>query len=147
MAFLRNIRGIHRIGVIAALALTGLVVVGLTYNIGDWPRGIMGAFGVSADRPAERIFEITIEGGKVAEEMRIIQVRQGDFVTLRWTADRRIKLHLHGYDLEKEVGPGSVTQFAFPAYASGRFPVMVHGVRGEELPDAPPLVRLEVSPR
>jgi hypothetical protein len=43
-------------------------------------------------------------------------------VKLRWTTDRPIILHLHGYDIEAKVEPGAVTEMAFTARAAGRFP-------------------------
>ncbi len=120
--------------------------MGLAVYIGGWARAILGALGVSTEAPAERVFEFKIEDGKVAEEMRVIRVTQGDFIILRWTTDRRINIHLHGYDIEKQAGPKSVTQFAFLAYASGRFPMMMHGTGGEELDEQGPLMRPVVTP-
>jgi hypothetical protein len=102
---------------------------------------------VHAQMP-EITFELKIEKGRVAPNMRLIRVKQGDVVKLRWTTDRPITLHLHGYDIEKKVEPGTVTEMAFTARAAGRFPVEEHKPEargGHSHGEA--LVRVEVRPR
>lgn len=98
---------------------------------------------------AERVFELRIADGKLSKEKRVIRVNQGDAVRLRWTTDAPIVLHLHGYDIERKVEPGTVAEMAFTAHATGRFSISVHGAA-----DAAkgghhhhPLARLEVHPR
>jgi hypothetical protein len=97
----------------------------------------------------EVVFDLRIEKGRVAERMRLIRVKQGDAVRLRWTSDRPIVLHLHGYDIETKVKPGSVAEMAFTARVTGRFPVEEHtaNARGSHSHGEAPLVRLEVRPR
>ena len=99
---------------------------------------------------AELTFDIKIEGGRVPDTMRLIRVNEGDVVKLRWTSDQPIVLHLHGYDIEKRVAPGTITELAFTAYATGRFPIHVHaqgaGAGGQAHEDAP-LAIIEVYPR
>ncbi len=43
----------------------------------------------------------------------------------------RCDLHLHGYDIEKRIEPGAVTEMTFTARATGRFPVEVHVAKRE----------------
>jgi hypothetical protein len=99
---------------------------------------------------AELTFDIKIERGRVSDTMRLIRVNEGDVVKLRWTSDQPIVLHLHGYDIEKRVAPGAITELAFTAYATGRFPIHVHaqgaGAGGHAHEDAP-LATIEVYPR
>ena len=80
--------------------------------------------------------------------MRLVRVRQGDTVKLRWTSDRPIVLHLHGYDIERKVEPGSVAEMSFVARATGRFSVEEHkpDTKGGHSHGAA-LVRVEVVPR
>ena len=54
--------------------------------------------------------------------MRLIRVKQGDAVKLRWTTDRPIVLHLHGYDIETKVEPGAVAEMAFDGPRHGKVP-------------------------
>ena len=94
------------------------------------------------------VFDLRIEAGRVPADMRLIRVRQGDLVRLRWASDRPIILHLHGYDIETRVEPGTTAETTFTARASGRFPVEEHkpAARGHSHGEAP-LVRIEVRPR
>ena len=99
---------------------------------------------------AELTFDIKIEHGRIADTMRLIRLNEGDVVKLRWTSDQPLVLHLHGYDIEKRIAAGSVTEFGFTAYATGRFPIHVHaqgaGAGGHAHED-PPLATIEVYPR
>ncbi len=97
----------------------------------------------------EIVFELRIENGRVAQNMRLVRVRQGDAVKLRWTSDRPILLHLHGYDIETKVEPGTTAETNFIARATGRFPIEEHKPdrRGGHAHGEAPLVRIEVRPR
>ena len=109
---------------------------------------VMGPATVHAQAP-EVVFDLKVEKGKVAQSMRLIRVKQGDAVRLRWTTDRPMMLHLHGYDIEKTVEPGAITEMAFTAHATGRFPVEEHkpNAKGGHSHGEAPLVRIEVRPR
>lgn len=99
---------------------------------------------------AEATFSLHIENGQVPEAMRVIRVKEGDFVRLLVSTDRTAILHLHGYDIERQVKPGTVTEFAFKAYATGRFPIHLHGQpaqSGAGAHEEAPLVYIEVYPR
>ena len=92
---------------------------------------------------AERVFDLTIVHGKLTGGQDTIRVQQNDNVVLRWHCDRSIVLHLHGYEIERRVVPGTVAEMRFEARATGRFPVHVHAAqpRSESV-----LVYLEVYP-
>jgi hypothetical protein len=96
---------------------------------------------------AELVFDIKVEQGRVSEAMRLIRVKQGDVVNLRWTTDRPMLLHLHGYDIEKRIAPGAPAELAFTAYATGRFPIHIHAPGGRQPHDDAPLVTIEVYPQ
>ena len=105
----------------------------------------------SAGAPAaELTYDIEIEHGRVPDTMRLIRVNEGDVVKLRWTSDQPLVLHLHGYDIERRITPGIVTEMTFAAYATGRFPIHLHaqgaGAGGHAHEDAP-LATIEVYPR
>jgi len=108
---------------------------------------IVGSVGAAA---AELTFNIEIEGGRVPDTMRLIRVTEGDVVKLRWTSDQPLVLHLHGYDIEKRVAPGAITEFGFTAYATGRFPLHIHeqgAAAGGHAREDLPLATIEVYPR
>jgi hypothetical protein len=104
---------------------------------------------LAAAQTAEVTFDIKIEKGRVAQSMRLIRVKQGDAVRLRWSTDRPIALHLHGYDIEIKVEPGRIADMAFTARATGRFPVEEHkpNAHGGHSHGEAPLARVEVYPR
>jgi hypothetical protein len=116
----------------------------------SWALALLLITGGPPTVAAELTFDIKIEGGRVPDTMRLIRVNEGDLVKLRWTSDQPIVLHLHGYDIERRVAPGAVTELAFRAYATGRFPIHVHaqgaGASGQAHEDAP-LATIEVYPR
>ena len=133
-----------RIVLIGGLAVIG-VAVGVFYHSIAWACGTNTLMG----GPTERVFELRIEGGEVAEDMRTIRVMEEDTVHLRWRANAPLVLHLQGYDIEKEVEPGAVTEFTVEAHATGRFPVNARG-KGESRGashERKPIVFLEVYPR
>jgi hypothetical protein len=123
-----------------ASALKALAVFGLLWA---------GASIAVRAQGSEVVFDLRIEKGKVAPNMRLVRVKQGDRVRLRWTTDRPIVLHLHGYDIEKKVAPGAVAEMAFEARATGRFPVEEHkpDAKGGHSHGEAALVRIEVRPR
>jgi FtsP/CotA-like multicopper oxidase with cupredoxin domain len=98
--------------------------------------------GVAAES-SSKAFALAIAKGRVDAAQETVRVRKGDKVELRWTSDRRIALHLHGYDLETTVTPEAPAVMSFQARIAGRFPVSEHGhgSRHER-----PLLYLEVLP-
>lgn len=73
-------------------------------------------------------FEMAVADVKISDNT--VRVKQGDVVELVWTGDARVGLHLHGYDIEAEIVPGSRTVMRFVASVAGRFPVALHGQGG-----------------
>lgn len=111
---------------------------------------VLAAVGGFVAMAAELTFDLTIEHGRVAGTMRLIRVHEGDVVRLRWTTDRPLDLHLHGYNIERHIEPGAATELRFTAYATGRFPIHVHvqAERGGGQPhEGTPLIDVEVYPR
>jgi translation initiation factor IF-1 len=101
-------------------------------------------------RAAELTFDLRLQDGRVPESMRLIRVKQGDVVTLRWTVDRPMRLHLHGYDIEWRVQPSTVGNVTFTARLIGRFPVHAHDTvtrANDHTHEGSPLVYVEVYPR
>jgi hypothetical protein len=85
---------------------------------------VVGAIDLA--RAADVTFALHIANGRVPENTRRIRVKQNDIVKLRWTADRPLTVHLHGYDLESKIAPGEVSEMTFTALATGRFTVEPH---------------------
>jgi hypothetical protein len=105
---------------------------------------------IAGARGAELAFVLKIEHGQVPANMRLIRVMQGDMVKLEVSTDQRQFVHLHGYEILKEVMPGTVTELAFTANLTGRFPVHLHAGPQEDAGDhahEDTLVNIEVYPR
>ncbi len=90
-----------------------------------------------------QIAERRVVGGELTR-----RVSEGDNVKIRWQADEKVELHLHGYEIAVQVPSAGVAHMAFTANVSGRFPISHHGFgeqagadHGEE-----PLLYLEVYP-
>ncbi len=101
----------------------------------------VGACG-DGGKAVRREFELSVRGGALAAEQRLIRVRQGDDVILHWSTDEPVTIHLHGYEIERDLRPGTPTTVWFVARATGRFPI-TRRRRGEEHA----LGHLEVYPR
>ena len=75
---------------------------------------------------AEVTYALRITNGRVPDDMRLIRVKQNDVVKLEWSTDKPITVHLHGYDIEREIKPATITEMTFTARATGRFTVEPH---------------------
>jgi heme/copper-type cytochrome/quinol oxidase subunit 2 len=73
--------------------------------------------------PARTRIPITVRGGRVIGEIRRVTVARGARVELFVTADVADEVHLHGYDISRDVAPGAPARLLFRATTSGRFEV------------------------
>jgi hypothetical protein len=96
---------------------------------------------VHAQTPEPQRFDLRIENGRLASNLKTIRVRRNDAVEINWSADRRTVLHLHGYDIETIVELGKPQLMSFTARATGRFPIEAHGGKHNVI------IYLEVHPR
>jgi ferric-dicitrate binding protein FerR (iron transport regulator) len=78
---------------------------------------------VIAHAQEARRFDLALKAGELPKEQRLVRVKQGDSIELRWTSDQPIRLHLHGYDVTIAVQPGEATTTALNARIPGRFSV------------------------
>jgi FtsP/CotA-like multicopper oxidase with cupredoxin domain len=121
---------------IAKRAATGIaLVVALT--------GLLG-FAPTSTAAEAKHFAISLVNGAVVGASNTIRVKQGDDVELRWSSDKPMELHLHGYDIEVKVAPGAPAVMSFNAKIPGRFPIEPHGQ--EHGRRRGPVVYLEVLP-
>lgn len=73
--------------------------------------------------PRVATVRIQVRGGQVVGGIRRATVAKGRQVVLIVTADVRDHVHLHGYDLMRDVAPGAPARTAFRATVAGRFEV------------------------
>ena len=74
--------------------------------------------------------------GKVSK----LEFKEGDTVRFRVRADIADEVHVHGYDLMKDVEPGETVTFSFPADITGIFEIELEDA-GEQI------AQLRVDPR
>jgi FtsP/CotA-like multicopper oxidase with cupredoxin domain len=87
---------------------------------------------------ARTTIEASVTGKKVTVASDRFKIMQGSEVTIRVTTDSPQNIHLHGYDIETEAGPGAPAEINFTASNPGVYEV--------ELEDSStPLFEIEVS--
>ena len=75
---------------------------------------------------AERLITLEIKQRSVIDDLASVRVMKGERIRLHWTTDETVVLHLHGYDIEISVFPGTTEEMTFDANATGRFPITSH---------------------
>jgi hypothetical protein len=89
-----------------------------------------------AQKPAKPapppVTQITVEGGKPAGGIETIEVNKGDQIRFAVTSDVADEIHVHGYDLMKDVEAGGKVSFSFPAKIDGEFEVELEN-RAEQI--------------
>jgi hypothetical protein len=89
--------------------------------------------------PKPDVTRIRVQNGKPVGGVRRIKVDKGDRVRLAVTSDVADEVHLHGYDISKDVAPGTTARFNFKADIDGGFEIELEG-RKEQI------ASLEVNP-
>jgi plastocyanin len=70
--------------------------------------------------------EVTVAHGKASGDTGRVEVATGTAVTLVVTSDVADEVHVHGYDIEKELTPGEPATLQFDATVPGVFEVELH---------------------
>jgi heme/copper-type cytochrome/quinol oxidase subunit 2 len=70
-----------------------------------------------------KTIKVAVKGGKVVPSAHREKVPQGDTVRLVVTTDTADEVHVHGYDLKKDVAAGKTGTIEFVADQSGVFEV------------------------
>ena len=76
---------------------------------------------------ATRTVTVEVVGGAPVGGHQRVEVDRGSVVALQVTADTSDELHVHGYDILREVSDGHPVHFAFTAEIPGVFEVELHG--------------------
>jgi hypothetical protein len=95
-------------------------------------------------RPMPKATRIQIEGGTVVGGAKNIDVSKGDTVRIVVSSDATDEIHLHGYDITRDAGPGQPARFRFKANAEGAFEIESHTAEDAGLD--PLFARLVVAP-
>jgi hypothetical protein len=70
--------------------------------------------------------KITISNGEVSSRPSTLSVATGDRVRIRVISDAADELHVHGYEIEREIAAGKPTVAEFTADIPGKFEVELH---------------------
>jgi hypothetical protein len=89
--------------------------------------------------PAPKAAQITVVGGKPQGGVKTITFAKGDQIRLKVNSDTADEVHIHGYDIHKDVDAGGTVQFAFPASIDGKFEIELEDAKQQ-------LADLEVTP-
>jgi hypothetical protein len=89
--------------------------------------------------PRPKVATIRISGGEPVGGVRKLTFKEGGTIRFHVTDDVDDEVHLHGYDVEKPVGPGNAAKFSVPATITGRFEVELHNT-------ATPIAEVTVEP-
>ena len=100
----------QRIGLLVAAVVIVVVAVIL-----------IGGGSNSSDKTASGPQTVTVVNGKADGGIKTITYNKGDTVDLTVKSDTADEIHIHGYDLHKDVPKGGSVHFAFPAKLDGKF--------------------------
>jgi FtsP/CotA-like multicopper oxidase with cupredoxin domain len=90
--------------------------------------------------PAEPAVQtIRVVNGQPDGGIKTISYKKGDQVRLKVQSDTADEIHVHGYDLKKDVSAGGNVQFAFKASIEGRFEIELENAGTQ-------IANLEVDP-
>ncbi len=117
--------------VIAGVAVVAVAVVLLV--------ALKSGGGSSGGTDAGTVPTIVIENGKPVGGVRDLTYNRGDRIRFRVRSDVSDEVHVHGYDLMKDVKAGGTVAFDFPASIEGVFEAELEG-RKEQI------VELRVNP-
>jgi len=102
----------QRIGLLVAAVVIVVVAVIL-----------IGGGSNSSDKTASGPQTVTVVNGKADGGIKTITYNKGDNVDLTVKSDTADEIHIHGYDLHKDVAKGGSVHFTFPAKLDGKFVV------------------------
>ena len=102
----------------------------------------------TTEEPAEpvepSVTRINVKDGVIDGDVKSIEVAKGDTVRIVVTSNVDDEIHLHGYDIEREAGPGKPARFKFEATLEGAFELESHAA--EDAGKEPLVARLLVGP-
>jgi hypothetical protein len=78
--------------------------------------------------PKPRVEEVRVEGGQPVGGVKKVTFKKGDRIRLAVSSpDTSDEVHVHGYNLTKDLAPGRPVRFQFPATIEGVFEIELEG--------------------
>lgn len=94
--------------------------------------------------PSAPTASIAVKGREPVGGVQDVEVTKGDVVTLQVSSDAAGEVHVHGYEIEKEVEAGGTIQVKFTADIDGKFEIEQHFESGD--PHEAEIAELTVQP-
>jgi len=138
----------QRIGLLVAAAVVAVVAVILISNGDDddssstdnTAQTTTGGGTTTSGKPAApEVPTITIKDGKPVGGVQEIEVDKGDTIQFKVKSDADHEIHMHGYDIAKDVEAGGTITYNVPADIDGIFEIEI-----EDLKE--PIAELRVNP-
>ena len=98
-----------------------------------------------APPPKPEVTRIQTKDGVLVGDPKTIRAEKNDIVQIVVSSNIPDEMHLHGYDIEKEAGPGKPARFKFKANVEGAFELESHAA--EDAGEEPLLAHLFVGPQ
>jgi hypothetical protein len=92
-----------------------------------------------ADAKKPQVPTIVVREGEPVGGVQTLEYSAGEEIRFRVSSDAAEEIHVHGYDIAKDVPAGGTVTFAFPAKIDGRFEVELES-------RATQIAELEVNP-
>jgi hypothetical protein len=83
--------------------------------------------------------QVVVKDGQPRDGVVDFDFDQGETIQFTVKSDVEDEVHVHGYDVSKEVSPGRTAEFSFPAEFTGVFEVELEN-------SAVPIAKLQVNP-
>jgi hypothetical protein len=122
--------------IVVALVAAAVVLFVVLSDDGDGGGNGATTTPAAADEPADKdkrtkpkpkFPTIVVEGGQPAGGVAELQYSSGELIRFDVESDVADEVHVHGYDISKDVEPGKVVSFSFPAEIEGGFEVELEG--------------------
>jgi FtsP/CotA-like multicopper oxidase with cupredoxin domain len=124
----------QRFGLLALAAVVAVVAIVIASAGGDDDEAKSSSTPTTREaektQPAAKpvVERIQVKGGKPVGGVRKITVTKGDRLRIRVSSpDTSEEVHLHGYDVMKEMAPGKPATFDLPADIEGVFEMELEG--------------------
>ena len=114
----RNMR-LALLGALVAAAAVAFVIAKPGQNNNSSSSGSPSSKPQAASKP----IQIEVRAGKPLGGIRALQVNRGARVRFAVSSDVADEIHVHGYDLKRDVARGGTVAFDFPAKIDGVFEI------------------------
>lgn len=115
---------VQTLGTRALFLLVVPALVALTACGGSSSGGTSaGAASPSSSTAPTVTIKVTVSNGKIDPAPHAVDAKKGERIAITVTSDKAEEIHVHGYDLKKDLDAGQPGELDFTADQAGRFEV------------------------